>query len=148
MASDLFSSMSISAQGMNAQRARMDAVSQNIANADATRTAEGGPYRRRQVVFAAVKPQQDFDEIFRSTLHNNDRVGIKVVKVVKDHSQFREVYNPNHPDADARGIVKMPNVNPVQEVVDMNAATRSFKSNVSVMVASKRMFMRSLDILK
>ncbi|MDX8409893.1 MAG: flagellar basal body rod protein FlgC [Mariprofundales bacterium] len=148
MASDFFTAMSISAQGMNAQRARMDAVAQNIANADATRTAEGGPYRRRQVVFAAVKPHQNFDEVFRSTLDNNDRVGVKVAKVVKDNTQFREVYNPNHPDADARGIVKMPNVNPVQEMVDMNAAARSFEANVTVMESSKRMFMRSLDILK
>ncbi|MDQ6964393.1 MAG: flagellar basal body rod protein FlgC [Mariprofundales bacterium] len=148
MASDLFSSMSISAQGMSAQRARMDTVAQNIANADSTHTAQGGPYRRRQVVFEAIKPEQSFDTIFRSTMQTDSHLGVKVQRVVEDHTPFREVYDPSHPDANAQGVVKMPNVNPVQEMVDMSAAARSFESNVSAMQATKQMFMRSLDLLK
>lgn len=148
MASDFFASMSISAQGMTAQRRRMDTVAQNIANADSTHTAEGGPYRRRQVVFEAIKPEQSFDTVFRGAMQQHDLRGVRVTKVVKDKSPFREVYNPSHPDADANGIVKMPNVNPVQEMVDMNAAARSFEANISAMQTSKQMFMRSLDLLK
>ncbi len=148
MASDFFSAMSISARGMSAQRERMDTVAQNIANADSTRTARGGPYRRRQVVFEAVKPEQSFDTVFRSTMQRSEVRSVRIASVVEDKTPFREVYNPSHPDADARGIVKMPNVNPVQEMVDMNAAARSFEANISAMEASKRMFMRSLDLLK
>jgi len=148
MASDFFSSMSISAQGMTAQRERMDTVAQNMANSNSTHTSEGGPYRRRQVVFAAIKPQQKFDEIFRSNIHDSGRLGVKVVRVAKDPTPFPEVYNPGHPDADSRGMVKMPNVQPVQEMVDMQAAARSYEANVAAIQASKQMFMRSLDILK
>ncbi|MDQ6951391.1 MAG: flagellar basal body rod protein FlgC [Mariprofundales bacterium] len=148
MASDFFSSMAISAQGMTAQRARMDIVSQNMANANSTRTSEGGPYRRRQVVFSAVKPHQKFDDIFRSSFHDQQRLGVKVSQVVEDKTPFREVYNPGHPDADARGMVKMPNVQPVQEMVDMQAAARSYEADVTAIQATKQMFMRSLDILK
>ncbi|RMH51030.1 MAG: flagellar basal body rod protein FlgC [Zetaproteobacteria bacterium] len=148
MASDFFSSMSISARGMSAQRERMDVVAQNIANADATRTARGGPYRRRQVVFEAVKAGQSFDSVFRDTMQHDAPRAVRVHSVVEDPTPFREIYNPGHPDADARGIVKMPNVNPVQEMVDMTAAARSFEANVTAMEASKRMFMRSLDLLK
>jgi len=148
MAGDFFSSMSISSQGMNAQRQRMDTVAQNIANADSTHTAKGGPYRRRQVIFEAVKPEQSFDTVFRSTMQQNNLRSIRVNKIVEDSTPFREVYDPSHPDADAKGIVKMPNVNPVQEMVDMNAAARSFEANVSAMQTTKQMFMRSLDLLK
>jgi len=148
MASDFFSSMSISANGMNAQRERMDVVSQNIANADSTRTSKGGAYRRRQVVFEAVKPEQSFDTIFRSTMQQNGQRSVRVHGIVEDQSPLREIYDPSHPDANANGIVKMPNVNPVQEMVDMTAAARSFEANVSAMQATKQMFMRSLDLLK
>ncbi|MDX8412851.1 MAG: flagellar basal body rod protein FlgC [Mariprofundales bacterium] len=148
MASDFFSSMSISAQGMNAQRARMDTVSQNIANADSTHTDKGGAYRRRQVVFEAVKPEQSFDTIFRSTMQQSNQRSVRVNSIVEDKTPLREVYDPSHPDADSKGIVKMPNVNPIQEMVDMTAAARSFEANVSAMQATKQMFMRSLDLLK
>jgi len=142
--------MNISAAGMAAQRARLDVVAENIANAESTRTAAGGPYRRRQVVFQTIpSAQQSFGSVFQSTMKSQERFqSVKVSQVIEDQTPFREVYDPSHPDADAKGIVKMPNVNTVQEMVDMNSAARGFESNVTVMEASKRMFLKSLELLR
>ena len=150
MPNNLFSSMNISSAGMAAQRARLDVVAENIANAESTRTAAGGPYRRRQVVFQTIpSAQQSFGSIFQSSMQSQDSFqSVKVSKVIEDQSPFREVYDPSHPDADAKGMVKMPNVNTVQEMVDMNSAARGFESNVTVMEASKRMFLKSLELLR
>lgn len=148
MANQLFTSMHISAAGMTAQRSRMDIVAENIANAEATRTEEGGPYRRRQVVFQTVPSGQKFSEVFRGSMSKGAFQSVKVAEVTQDKSPFRDVYDPAHPDADANGMVKLPNVNAVTEMVDMNSAARSFEANVSVMEASKRMFMKSLELLR
>ncbi|RLL53026.1 flagellar basal body rod protein FlgC [Mariprofundus sp. EBB-1] len=149
MANDLLSSMHISAAGMTAQRTRMDIVSENIANAESTRTENGGgPYKRRQVVFQAVTPQQTFSHVFNSAFQPDKHQSVKAAYIAEDNKPFREVYDPSHPDADSNGIVKMPNVNPVQEMVDMNGAARSFEANVTTMEASKRMFLKSLELLR
>jgi len=148
MANDLLSSMHISAAGMSAQRTRMDIVSENIANAESTRTENGGPYKRRQVVFQAVEPQQQFSNIFNSAFQSDKHQSVKAAYIAQDNRPFREVYDPSHPDADSNGVVKMPNVNPVQEMVDMNGAARSFEANVTTMEASKRMFLKSLELLR
>lgn len=149
MPNDLLNSMHISAAGMSAQRTRMDIVSENIANAESTRTNEGGPYRRRQVVFQAI-PQNDksFSNVFTSAFENKQNQSVKAAYIAEDKRPFREVYDPSHPDADAKGIVRMPNVNPVEEMVDMNSAARSFEANVTTMEASKRMFLKSLELLR
>lgn len=148
MANELFSSMHIGAAGMSAQRSRMDIVAENIANSESTRTKEGGAYRRRQVVFQAVPTEQRFSEIFKSSLARGSRQSIKVVDVVQDQRPFREVHDPAHPDANEDGIVQLPNVNMVEEMVDMNAAARSFEANVTSIEAAKRMFIKSLDLLR
>jgi len=148
MANDLLSSMHISAAGMSAQRTRMDIVAENIANADSTRTKDGGPYRRRQVVFQAISPQQKFSNIFNSAFQSNTQQSVKAAYIAQDQKPFREVYDPSHPDANAKGLVKMPNVNPVEEMVDMNSASRSFEANVTTLEASKRMFLKSLELLR
>ncbi|MDQ6970665.1 MAG: flagellar basal body rod protein FlgC [Mariprofundus sp.] len=148
MPNDLLSSMSISAAGMSAQRTRMDIVAENIANAESTRTKTGGPYRRRQVVFQAIAPEQKFSNIFNSAFQSNSQQSVKAAYIAQDKKPFREVYDPSHPDANARGLVKMPNVNPVEEMVDMNAASRSFEANVTTLEASKRMFLKSLELLR
>ncbi len=148
MANDLLSSMHISAAGMSAQRTRMDVIAENIANAESTHTREGGPYRRRQVVFQAISPKQPFSAAFNSAFQTGGQQSVKAAAIVQDKSAFREVYDPSHPDANARGIVQMPNVNPVEEMVDMNAASRSFEANVTTMEASKRMFLKSLELLR
>jgi len=148
MANELFSSMHIGAAGMSAQRSRMDIVAENIANAESTRTREGGAYRRRQVVFQATPMEQRFSDIFKGSLERGGRQSIKVVDVAQDPRPFRKVHDPAHPDANAEGIVELPNVNMVEEMVDMNSAARSFEANVTSMEASKRMFMKSLDLLR
>lgn len=148
MANDLLSSMHISASGMSAQRTRMDVIAENIANAESTHTAEGGPYRRRQVVFQTVSPKQPFSQVFNSAFQSGGEQAVKAASVVQDRTPFREVYDPSHPDANAKGLVKLPNVNPVEEMVDMNSASRSFEANVTTMEASKRMFLKSLELLR
>jgi len=151
MPNNIFSSMDISAAGMAAQRSRLDVVAENIANADSTRTKAGGPYRRRQVVFQTVSTsgQASFGSVFQSTMKSqNSFQSVRVAKVTEDQTPFREVYDPSHPDADAKGMVKLPNVNTVKEMVDMNSAARGFESNVTVMQASKRMFLKSLELLR
>ncbi len=148
MASDLLSSMHISAAGMSAQRTRMDVIAENIANAESTHTAAGGPYRRRQVIFQAINQQHPFSAAFSSAFQGGGEQSVKAAAIIEDKRPFREVYDPSHPDADARGMVKMPNVNPVEEMVDMNAASRSFEANVTTMEAAKRMFLKSLELLR
>jgi flagellar basal-body rod protein FlgC len=149
MADSLFSSMHISASGMSAQRSRMDVVSENIANAESTRTEEGGPYRRRQVVFQSIEPEKKrFTEIFSSSLGNKQAQSVKVADVILDKRPFQEVHDPSHPDADSNGMVKLPNVNTVEEMVNLNSASRSFEANVTALEASKRMFLKSLELLR
>lgn len=149
MSGSIFSSMQISAAAMTAQRTRMDTVSENIANAESTRTSEGGPYQRRQVVFASTPAdKKDFNSIFNAAAGGHQPATVKVADVILDKKPFREVYDPSHPDADANGIVKYPNVNPIEEMVDMQSAARSFEANVTALETSKRMFMKSLELLR
>lgn len=148
MANDLLTSMHISASGMSAQRTRMDIIAENIANAESTHTSEGGPYRRRQVVFQSQAMLRPFSSVFQSSFSREPLQGVKAAFVARDPSPFREVYDPSHPDADARGFVKYPNVNTVEEMVDMNSAGRSFEANVTSMEAAKRMFLKSLELLR
>ncbi|MDQ6957905.1 MAG: flagellar basal body rod protein FlgC [Mariprofundaceae bacterium] len=148
MSDSLFGAMSISGAGMSAQRARMDIVAENIANADSTKSPDGGPYRRRQIVFQAVQPGQAFNDVFRSSFQGHKPNTIKVAGVVPDQRPFRELYNPSHPDADKNGMVRMPNVNTIEEMVDMQSAARSFEANVTTMEAAKRMFQKSLELLR
>jgi flagellar basal-body rod protein FlgC len=148
MSDSLVSSMHISAAGMSAQRSRMDVVAQNIANAESTRTEDGGPYQRRQVIFETISAQRNFNEVFSSSLKNQQPQTVKVADVIKDNRPPQELYDPSHPDADSKGMVKFPNVNTVEEMVDLNSASRGFESNVTVMQASKRMFLRTLELLR
>lgn len=132
----MFESLRISATGMTAERLRMDVVAANIANADTTRGADGGPYRRREVTLRAAG---SFDEVLR---------GVEVSGITEDTSPPRRVYDPGHPDADAEGYVSMPNVSAITEMVDLIAASRSYESNVVAMNAAKQMYNRTLDILR
>jgi flagellar basal-body rod protein FlgC len=147
MSDPFFSSMGVAASGMAAQRTRMDVVSENIANADATRTEDGGPYRRQMVVFGTQPVKKSFGEVFKG-VSDGEGQSVAVQKVIKDQADFRKVYEPSHPDADAKGMVSYPNVNATQEMMDFMAASRSFEANVSVFEASKRMFQKSMTLMK
>ena len=135
-----FSSFDISASGIHAQRTRMDVIAENIANAESTRTPEGGPYRRQRVSFKSV-----YDDTLR---RGNKLGGVEVNGILEDPTDFRTVYDPGHPDADSSGYVRMPNVNVVEEMVDMISATRAYEANVTALDAAKTMIAAAIDIGK
>ncbi len=130
-----FSSFDISATGLFAQRTRLDVIANNIANAETTRTVEGGPYRRQHVTF-----QEALDDKLRVG------AGVEVESVEADPTPARMTYDPGHPDAGPDGYVAMPNVNVIEEMVNMTAATRSYEANVTAMNAAKTMFAAALEI--
>lgn len=121
----------ISASGLSAQRARLDLIASNIANVETTRTPGGGPYRRLQALFASS---------------GNGAGGVEMLGTVLDPRDFRRVYQPGHPDADANGIVAYPNVNIVEEMVDLVSATRSYEANAAAFSAAKSMVQNALDL--
>ena len=144
----LFGSFDTSLSGMSAQRQRMDVIAANIANAQSTRTPEGGPYRRRRVVLTASGDQPDFSvPTLAGPLDQQNPPVVRVVKVEEDPSAFKLVYDPDHPDSDSEGYVAYPNVDPVKEMVDMIAAARAYEANVMAFNAAKDMALRSLDII-
>ncbi|WP_020612484.1 flagellar basal body rod protein FlgC [Sediminispirochaeta bajacaliforniensis] len=148
----LFSSINVAATGMSAQRLRLDVVSDNIANASTARTPEGGPFRRSRVIFRSRNSQPYWRSPFLPTaLDNGVGRGVRVASVQKDmDAKPKLVYDPTHPDAiqtgPKKGYVEMPNVNIVEEMVDMMSASRSYEANVAVVNGSKAMFMRALEI--
>lgn len=145
----IFSALDISASGLTAQRVRMDTISQNIANADTTRTENGTPYRRRDVVFEERTDPNSFSSALSnasSKLYGGD--GVRVSNIVEDPTAFKKVYDPGHPDADADGYVNMPNVDIVTEMVNMISATRSYEANVTSINATKSMALKALEIGK
>jgi len=135
-----FGVMDIASSGLSAQRLRMEAVASNLANASTTRTAEGGPYKRRDVVFETTGPAS-----FRSALDAAVR-GVKVSQVVEDELAPQLRYEPGHPDANPQGYVAYPNVDPVVEMVNLLSASRSYEANVTVIEATKNLMLRALEI--
>jgi flagellar basal-body rod protein FlgC len=143
---DFFSSMRVSASGLDAQTKRMNAISSNIANAETTRSADGkGPYRRKDPVFQAQTDREAFGEILKNAI-DEEIQGVQVVDIQEDHTAPRMVFNPNHPDANLEGYVGMPNVSPVQEMANMISAQRSYEANVTAMGAAKSMAQKALEI--
>ena len=143
---DILTAMEISGSALKAQRARLNVSAMNLANANTTRTIEGGPYRAKSVVFGArpVEGEGDFQGKLDSAAEKLRKV--EVVKVVEDKAPFKEIYDPNHPDADERGIVLMPNVNEIEQMVDIMEARRAYEANVTALEAVKSMALRALDI--
>ena len=141
----LFSSFNISASGMTAQRLRSDIISQNLANVNTTRSADGTPYRRKNVIFTE-KPSVGFDQVLMTTVGAVGS-GVKVTKIIEDtDTAMRMVYDPSHPDADENGYVTYPNVNTVTEMTDLIDASRAYEANVTAFNASKNMAMKGLQI--
>jgi len=123
----------VSASGLAAQRQRLEVIAQNIANAETTRTPEGGPYRRQTIVFSEA-------------LDSAGNSGVEVAGVLADPGPGRKVHEPGHPDADAEGYVELPNVSAVEEMVDMIGATRAYEANITALNATKSMIRKALDI--
>jgi flagellar basal-body rod protein FlgC len=143
----LFNSISVSASGMTAERQRAEVLVENIANADTTRTANGGPYRRQDVVFQSQDVTSPFSSIFDSQM-NSQGAGVGISQVITDQSEPDRRYMPGHPDADKDGYVAYPKVNPAEDMVDLLGASRSYQANVSAISAVKDMIQRSIDLFK
>lgn len=146
-------SINVSASGLTAQRLRIDTIASNIANAETTRAADGrGPYRRQVVVFEARGAASGNKRPFRNVLDEKMQstgqgVRVKEIRSLSGaEAPFRMAYDPNHPDADAEGYVTYPNVNPVEEMINMISATRSYEANSKVIEATRAMALRALDI--
>ena len=144
--SGIFSAFRITASALTSQRLRMDVTANNVANAETTRTEEGGPYQRQQVVFEAMLDGPNFIPTSFPINNSKPGKGVNVTEIVADDSPGNRVYDPNHPDADDEGFVTYPNVNIVTEMTDMLSATRSYEANVTVFNSLKNMAMRALDI--
>ena len=142
----LFSSLSVGASGMSAQRARAELLVENLANAETTRTPQGGPYRRKDAVFQTTTIQSPFASIFSSELQAASGVGIS--DIVVDSSDPDRRYMPGHPDADKDGYVAFPKINTAEDMVDLMGAARSFEANVAAMSAVKDMIQRSIDLAR
>lgn len=142
---DILTGMRVSASGLNAQRMRMNTISSNIANINTTRTPEGGPYRRKDVVLEAMPEAKSFGEILTSA-PQKDVARVQVTDVAVDRKAPIMKYEPDHPDADENGMVAYPNINLMEEMANMIQASRAYEANISAMTATKDMAMTSLEV--
>jgi flagellar basal-body rod protein FlgC len=141
----LFSVLSIGTSGMQAQRTRAEMLVENLANAETTRTPEGGPYRRKDVVFETTDVASPFANVFRTQIQGG---GVGISEIVTDTSDPERRYMPGHPDADKDGYVAFPNVKPAEDMVDLMGAARGYEANVAAIGAVKDMIQRSIDLLR
>jgi flagellar basal-body rod protein FlgC len=154
-----YSSIEVSASGLSAERLAMDVIANNLANANTTRTPEGGAFKRQLIVFAqkgeapqgdsfVPDPIPDDNDAGATTDLNGSRAGVQAVAIVPDTTPDRLVYDPTHPDADAQGYVHMPNIDVVKEMVDMIAASRAYQANVTAIQEARSQGSATLGILK
>lgn len=141
----LFHSLSVSASGMAAQRVRAELLAENLANAETTRTAEGGPYRRKDAVFTTQSAHSPFSSVLGEQL---EAEGVQVAEIVQDSRPPEKRYLPGHPDADKDGYVAFPHVSPAEDMVDLMGASRGYQANVAAISALKDMIHRSVDLLR
>ncbi len=142
----LFSALSVGSSGMAAQRARAELLVENLANAETTRTPEGGPYRRKDAVFESTPVGSPFSSVFGQELEAAN--GVTVASVVTDTRDPEKRYMPGHPDADANGYVAFPRLNPAEDMVDLMGAARGYEANVAAIGAVKDMIQHSIELLK
>lgn len=131
----MFIPLMVSATALEAQKVRLNVIASNIANVNSTKTADGGPYRRKDVVF-------------QSFLYDATSVGVDIPQVVEDQRPFRTVFNPSHPDADKDGYVSYPNINTIEEMVNLMTASNAYQANLTMISSYKEMYMKALDLLK
>ena len=142
---DFFDALHISASGLSAQRLRMNIISANLANINTTRTKTGGPYRRKDPIFAAQAPETSFRDILRNR-QKEFLKEVSVVGIVEDSRKPIMKYDPTHPDADDNGYLAMPNINLMEEMVNMISATRSYEAGVTAIQSAKDMALKALEI--
>ncbi len=138
---DILSGMDISASGLSAEKARMDIISNNLANANTTRGTDGKPYSRKMIIFS---------ELLADKLSGGMKMGqgVKVDAIIESDTPFKRIYDPSHPDADKEGFVEYPNVDPIKEMVDMITSTRAYEANISAYNAAKMMANKALEMGK
>jgi flagellar basal-body rod protein FlgC len=144
---DFFTSMAVSSSAMSAERKRMNLISGNLANANTTRTVEGGPYKRKDAVFTASPMNPSFADTM-NRITSTPPGGVEVSQIIEDTSPPRLVYDPSHPDANAQGYVAMPNINSIEEMTDMITASRAYEANVTAAQVAKSMALKTLDLGK
>jgi flagellar basal-body rod protein FlgC len=142
----LFSVLSIGASGMQAQRTRAEMLVQNLANAETTRTPEGGPYRRQDVIFESASVSSPFSSVLDAEIQSTE--GVAVSGIVTDPRDPERRYLPGHPDADADGYVAFPRINPAEDMVDLMGAARTYEANIAAIAAVKDMIARSMDLFR
>ncbi len=143
----MFDSFDINASGMTAQRYRMDIISENVANANTTRTEDGTAYRRKVVTFEAIGSEESFGRIFNKARNNAVGAGVRVDSVIEDTwTDENLVYDPSHPDADENGYVTYPNVNTVTEMTNLIDASRAYEANATAFSASKTIALKGLEM--
>ncbi|MBT3983444.1 MAG: flagellar basal body rod protein FlgC [Bacteriovoracaceae bacterium] len=144
---DYLKSLRISASGLAANRKRMDAIASNIANAQTTRTKEGGPYRKKEVAFGSEPARRTFSEILEGEVDQNAQE-VHATEVISSNKPPKLVYDPDHPDANAKGYVAYPDINVMEEMANMISASRAYEANISAINTSKGMAMKALEIGK
>jgi flagellar basal-body rod protein FlgC len=140
----LFAALQVSASGMQAERTRAEALVENMANTETTRTPQGGPYKRKDVVFSSELQESPFSAVFQNEL----ATGVTVSDITEDDSPAELRYLPNHPDANSEGYVAFPKMNPATEMADLLNTTRSYEANIAAMTAVKDMITHSIDLLR
>lgn len=135
----------VTASALTAQKERLRIISGNLAHAETTRTPDGGPYRRRDIVFTAVPIKSSFEEGLSLQLKDVPK-GVVISKIIMDPRPFRRVHEPSHPDADEHGYILYPNINVMEEMVNMMSALRAYEANVTVMDVTKTMLNKTLEI--
>lgn len=144
---NFFDALHISASGLTAQRLRMNVISSNLANSNTSRTPEGGPYRRKDVVFTSQPLGGSFQDMMTSRI-SGKLSEVKVTEIITDPRPPVLKYDPQHPDADEKGYVSLPDINLIEEMVNMMSATRSYEANVTAVNATKKMAQKALEIGK
>ncbi|WP_210493818.1 flagellar basal body rod protein FlgC [Patulibacter sp. SYSU D01012] len=146
----ILNALDVSASGLTASRVQLDVTSENLANAQTTRTAAGGPYQRKTVVLQSADGGQGFGTTLASAMGGSAGAarGVQVAAITPHPAPPRMVYDPGHPDANADGYVAMPAIDSVTEMVDLIAASRGYEANVTAMQSAKQMFTRTLDLLR
>lgn len=143
----LFAALSVSATGLAAQRTRAELLAENLANAETTRTPQGGPYRRKDAVFSSEPVSSAFADAFAAHF-DGSLTGVRVSAIVEDTREPEKRYLPGHPDADAEGYVAFPRINPAEDMVDLMTAARGYQANVAAISAIKDMIHRSIELLR
>jgi flagellar basal-body rod protein FlgC len=144
----LFSVLNVSSTGLSAQRTRAEIITQNLANADTTRTPEGGPYRRKDVIFESRPVEEPFSAVLGRSFSGQELTGVGVAEIRTDNTEAPKRYLPGHPDADTDGYVAFPRVNTAEDMVDLMGASRGYQANVAAVSAVKDMIQKSLELFR